>query len=286
MRPLLAANIEDIEALQYPLLGSYKLDGVRAIKVGGQLLSRTQKPIPNRSVQMKFSALLPDGWDGELIYGEPTSPTVYRDTVSKVMTHEEDTDGVRFFAFDIYQMDEPFVNRQSYLADHISGIVRLRQYHVENYEDLRQLEGYALKAGYEGLILRSPDGRYKQGRSTFREGIMLKLKRCKDSEATVIDFEEQHHNANPATLDERGYTKRSSHQDNKQPTGSLGALVVNWEGHELRIGTGFTQKDRQDIWDDKDRYRGRLVKFKYLPTGIKDLPRHPVFLGWRDSIDL
>jgi DNA ligase-1 len=30
----------------------------------------------------------------------------------------------------------------------------------------------------------------------------------------------------------------------------------------------------------------KLAKFRYFPHGMKDAPRHPVFIGWRDERDL
>jgi DNA ligase-1 len=63
--------------------------------------------------------------------------------------------------------------------------------------------------------------------------------------------------------------------------GRLGALIVEWEGKLFNIGTGFTDAERIDIWNRKEQYHGKQAKFKYLPVGVKDLPRHPVFLGWR-----
>ena len=29
-------------------------------------------------------------------------------------------------------------------------------------------------------------------------------------------------------------------------------------------------------------FTGRVAKVKSFPIGVKDKPRHPVFLGWRD----
>ena len=61
-------------------------------------------------------------------------------------------------------------------------------------------------------------------------------------------------------------------------------------GVEFReIGTGFTAQERADIWQDRRIYAedadAPLVKYKHFPSGAKDKPRHPVFLGWRDSRD-
>lgn len=286
-RPMLGAPIADISKLRFPLIASYKLDGVRAIWVGKEFLSRTLKTIPNRALQAKFAALgIPSGWDGELIAGEPWASDCYRRTNSLVMTRDAPASEVRFFVFDNAAEDAPFVERIAGLRSIGDSVCALQQILVSSRDELLKLEERALTAGYEGLILRHPKGPYKHGRSTFNEHYMLKLKRFADAEARVVGFEELEINQNPATLDERGYVKRSSHQDGKVPAGRLGALVCELpDGRQFRIGTGFDEAERIEIWHKKESYLHRLVKFKYLPVGVKDLPRHPVFLGFRSEID-
>lgn len=279
-RPMLAAKA-DLSTLGYPVLVSYKLDGVRALVKNGVLLSRTLKPIPNRNIQASLGRADFEGFDGELIVGSPTDPDVYRNTVSQVMTQDGSFQGVHWLVFDRHDVPgQPYFQR--YLR-----ITSMRHEHklVSTEAELLAFEQQALGLGYEGLILRSVHQPYKFGRSTLREGGMLKLKRFQDAEAPVIAFEELYHNANPATLDERGYTKHSHHQEWKVPMDTLGALVLIWEGQLFRVGTGFSQAERAEIWHNQKSYLNRVAKFKYLSTGMKDLPRHPVFLGWRSSID-
>ena len=45
-----------------------------------------------------------------------------------------------------------------------------------------------LNAGYEGLMLRDPNGIYKFGRSSVKENILLKVKEFMDDEAEIIAF--------------------------------------------------------------------------------------------------
>ena len=288
-RPMLGARVESHAQLRFPLLASPKLDGIRAIRYGPEFYSRTLKTIPNRAVAELFKPLAEviNGWDGELISGDPTAPDVYRRTNSQLMRINGRADDVRFFVFDYIARPElPFADRNSALDDLYPLVVKLDQRIIRDEAELADYESSILRQGYEGVILRAPTSRYKFGRSTLREQGMLKLKNFTDAEATVIGFEELLHNANPAEIDERGYTKRSSHKQNKVPLGTLGALIADYDGTAFRIGTGFTQAERQQIWDNRDQFNGRLVKFKYFETGMKDLPRHPVFLGWRDKIDL
>lgn len=271
----------DLPTLHFPCYASWKLDGVRAVIKDGQLLSRTLKPIPNQYAYKLFSCL--EGYDGELIVGEPFAKDCYRKTVSAVMTREG-CPQVQFYVFDRVDLEAPFFQRQESLRP-FPRVTVLSQILVSSLPELLTLEQEALSAGYEGLIVRHPKGPYKQGRSTTREGIMLKLKRFSDAEFEVVDFEERMHNGNEALLDERGYTKRSSHADNKQGRGDLGALVVQTPAGILRVGSGFSDAERAEIWEARPHYLGRLAKVKYFAVGMKDLPRHPVFLGWRASQD-
>jgi len=133
---------------------------------------------------------------------------------------------------------------------------------------------------------RSPMGAYKYGRATLREGSLWKLKRFTDGEYRVVGIEEQMHNANEKTRDELGRAKRSSHKENKRGKNTMGALngVDTQTGVEFDVGTGFTDVERQDIWDNWPRDKGTLRKYKSLAVGVKDKPRHPVDLGTRLDI--
>jgi DNA ligase-1 len=94
------------------------------------------------------------------------------------------------------------------------------------------------------------------------------------------------HNGNEATTNELGRTKRSSHKGNKSGKGRMGALRVKdiHTGVEFELGTGFTDADKEWWWDDSKL--GLTVKYKFFPVGVKDKPRHPVYLGLRSPIDL
>lgn len=289
-KPMLASPVEDANKLIYPLLASPKLDGVRAIVRNGVVLSRSLKPIPNKHVQRLFSRL--EHWDGELIIGPQNSPTVYRDTVSGVM-RENDEPEVTFCAFD--HVEIPMANFEARLMvlkrqfgeqPKNLPVALLPQYTAHAPAGLLDLEREHLELGYEGLILRSPQGMYKYGRSTAREGYLLKLKRFLDSEAEVLEVVEEMHNGNEATISELGRTKRSSHKENKTGKGRAGALRVRDinTNVEFFVGTGLTDSDK-DWWWLKGR-PGILIKYKYFPVGVKDAPRHPVYLGLRDKRDL
>ena len=282
MKPMLACEA-NLKALKFPVLASPKLDGVRALVRDGVVLSRSLKPIPNRHVQMMFGRPELEGFDGELILGDPTHPEAYRRTVSAVMSIEGEH-AVDFHVFDRWDRDYPYkeVSLSYWL------VIPIYSTPIHNMEELEDYEVAMLDKGYEGVMLRDPQSPYKFGRSTAKEGYLLKLKRFADSEAEIIGFEELMHNHNEATLNETGHHERSTKQDGLLPADTLGALIVRdiHSGVEFKIGTGFTAAERQKFWNLMAPIRGALVKYRYFPTGSKEKPRFPSFQGFRHHIDL
>lgn len=148
-----------------------------------------------------------------------------------------------------------------------------------------------LAQGYEGIMLRLPSGGYKFGRSTQDEALLLKYKPWADSEAVIIGFEELMHNDNKLVCNELGKSKRSSAEGGKRPGGLLGSFTVqSSDGQNFSIGggPGLTKSLRQTIWDNRQAYVGKLLKFRFLKPGTKPdgLPRMPQFIGFRDERDM
>lgn len=285
---LLPRETPDLDKLEYPIIASAKLDGIRCLIKDGVALSRTLKPIPNKSIQAwaKKNANKLEGMDGELIVGDPASSTVYRDTNSFVMSHDKEGE-FWYYQFDYWDTPHsPFYYRIE-STNEAENVIHLGYKTVHNKEELLKYEELVLNVGYEGLILRNPNGKYKYGRCTLKENNSFKLKRFEDAEAIIIGFEEEMHNGNIAETNELGRTKRSTAKSGMVGKQSLGAFTCRTpEGIEFSIGSGFSQQDRLDYWKSKDSLMGCTIKYKHFPIGVKDKPRHPIFLGFRDPIDM
>jgi len=120
---------------------------------------------------------------------------------------------------------------------------------------------------------------------------LLKLKRYCQEEAIVIGFEPLQHNGNDAEINALGYTQRSSVQGNKIDLPLLGNLIVKGMFQDqpnviFSIGTGFTLFEREKLWEQREDLIGKIVTYKFFPTGSKDKPRHPVYKSFRDPEDL
>jgi DNA ligase-1 len=240
-------------------------------------------------VRKQLEAILPDGIDGEVM-----SSGSFQDIQSKIMSFDGEPD-FTFHAFDYVQdsLDVSYENRLKSLENWYSSIADSRiklvpSVLIENQEELLKIEEKYLSMGYEGVMIRCPKGRYKCGRSTLREQILLKLKRFKDDEAEVIGFEERFKNTNEKEKDELGLSKRSSKKDGLVASDTLGALVVKniKTGQVFNIGSGFDDDLRKEIWTNKEKYLNKIIKYKYQELGMLDLPRFPVFIGFRSELDL
>ena len=288
MKPMLASPAGPV--IPFPMLLSPKLDGIRCLIIDGVAVGRSLKPIPNKYVQLLFGHHEFNGLDGELIVGSPLAKEVFQVTTSGVMSIEGQPK-VKFYVFDDFMENGRFENRLRSALSRVkkhTHFMPVRHDHVMSSSELDQWESDYLAAGYEGVMLRHPDGPYKYGRSTAKEAWLLKVKRFVDAEAKVIGYSEAQHNANEAKRNELGQLERSSHKAGKVGKQTLGALMVKdlKTGVEFDIGTGFTESQRQLLWMTGDSLIGKVVKYKSQPTGVKDKPRFPVFLGFRDKVDM
>lgn len=291
VKSLLSCEVP-MDEIRLPVYNSTKLDGVRALVIDSVVYSRSLKPIRNKHVQQLFGKPEYNGLDGELVVGDIYAKDVFQKTTSGVMS-AEGTPDVTFYVFDVWDTpDEDFTARRFILHNKLksvspeSKVVALEQNYVQTLYELQQyLEDERIKGG-EGLICRNPNGRYKYGRSTPKEQLSVKLKFFETEEFEVIGFEERMHNNNEATTNELGYTERSSCKENLIPMNTLGSLVLKYGDSSFKVGTGFSDEQRQEIWDNKESYLGKLASVRYMSVGQAVLPRVPSFQGFRDEDDL
>lgn len=297
-KPLLAPGEDPksfpdyFKKINYPLLCSPKYDGIRCIVKSGVCLSRTGKMLPSLQVQEMFSHL--KDFDGEIIEGNATDFDVYNRTQSHVMSEDKPGD-LKYYVFDYTHPDflmKPFYERLEQ-AEAIIGmydrtdVILVNHEYVETYDELIAFENKCLEAGFEGIMMRNLVAHYKQGRGTFREGIIYKLKRFQDAEGIVVDFVEQMTNNNEIERDELGYAKRSQAKEGLTPAGTLGRFVISYEGQEIDVAPGnFSHAERKFVWEHRDVFKGKYLKFRYFAHGIKDKPRFPRALGFRDEMDM
>ena len=297
-KPLLAARLDDntVDDLKYPVGVTTKIDGIRALMIDGYLVSRTFKPIPNKHIQSMAATWIPSGMDMELT----AEGGNFQQSTGACMRESGEPE-MHIWVIDYIpgKLEEPYIDRinkaMKYALEHWHNApfkwTVLFPQSVSDKDQLQIIEEKALADGFEGVMVRDLQGRYKCGRATFKEGILTKIKRFEDCEAEILSVEEQYHNDNVAEKDAFGRTKRSTKQENLRAAGTLGSFVVKgingtYKGVEFKVGTGFDQATRDKLWADRKSLVGKIVKVTYFPTGVKDAPRFPTFAGFRDKEDM
>ena len=228
-------------------------------------------------------------YDGELVYrnDEGLSDGEAFRIGTGILNSDTDKSKIKFVVFDLIPTDEfengksdvpdeygyyatPYVIRRGWLEelaeiieeDELKNIEAVPLVYEGNDQSVipRWLD-YAVEHGWEGLVLNT-DVPYKRSRHTG----CLKIKRFYTVDLRITAVEE----------------------GQNRLAGTMGALVVDYKGNELRVGSGFDDAIRAAVWANPDDYIGRIIEVKYKETttdkktGIESL-QFPVFVRFRDD---
>jgi len=287
---------QSIETLNYPVIASCKFDGIRCVIVNGKAKSRTLKDIPNDYIRKQLSRIEYEGFDGEILTYTDGVMDDFNIVSGKVMRQTGTPDFV-YHVFDLCNVDDDYVDRIGQYQARADGLTTLSEVSPVDTvlcltpSDLEAFTEKCLTDGFEGAIVRHPQGCYKQGRSTWREGGMTKIKPFEDAEAVITGFEEQMANNNAKVVNELGRNKRTSHKAGKTGKDTLGKFICrSKEFGEIKVGTGkgLTQALRQEIWDNQAKFKGKTITYKFQRIGMKagGKPRIAVFKGFRHKHDI
>ncbi len=227
---------------------SEKLDGVRALWDGTKFISRLGNEF---FAPDWFKRMLPNvPLDGELWLGRKR----FQECVSIVRTQDgsKDWSQITYQVFDMpITQPIPFEKRLETLeglAEKHIGVKLVGQDICEGVEHLYTRLAAVQKLGGEGLMLRQPGSLYAGKRSST----LLKVKTFLDDEAEVYGFE----------------PGEGKHK------GRLGALVVKWHGKTFKLGTGFTDQEREH-----PPMLLTKVTFRYFELSDDGIPRFPIYAG-------
>lgn len=314
---LCPAEKVDLSTIKYPIYASTKLDGIRCIfhpTLG--MVSRSLKPIPSMSLNQKFKFLLQYAMqynvilDGELYsegmsFQEITRAVMTEDIFDSKKLKEYEKEGrdaftyaeclidkIKFFVFDVLNDDlkQPFANRiihfstmhQKLSPTWVDDIQVVTQIIVNNQQEVLELFEENLQKGYEGLILKNPNGKYKFGRGTLKEGLCYKVKPFIEKSGIIKGFVQStivDENAEK-TINELGRSVTSKKKDDRILIEKCSAFVIDYNGQDLKVTIAATDAEKEEIWKNQSEYIGKEVCYKSMEVGAKDLPRHPVAIRW------
>lgn len=258
-----------------------KLNGARATLYEGQLLARSGMPYKGlEHITDALSWLRVAGFvaDGELTLkdkGDLSDNEAFRvstgilnsDNVNKTVICYTIFDMISVKDFDALKPQVTYRYRRDILnqfAERIAdtdGAVKVLPvlYHGTDQSKIEELLEQMVREDKEGLMINT-DAPYRR---TRHKGI-LKVKRFYTMDLPIIRCEEG--------------TGRLS--------GTLGAFVLKYKDNEVKVGSGFTDEQREQFWNNRDDMEGLLCEVKYKEisqdkgTGLESL-QFPVFVGIR-----
>lgn len=258
-----------------------KLNGARATLYEGQLLARSGMPYKGlEHITDALSWLRVAGFvaDGELTLkdkGSLSDNEAFRvatgvlnsDSVNKTVICYTIFDMIPIRDFDsptphtTYRYRREILNQFAQRIDDTEGAVNVLPvlYHGTDQSKISELLEQMVREDKEGLMINT-DVPYRR---TRHRGI-LKVKRFYTMDLPIVRCEEG--------------TGRLE--------GTLGAFVLKYKGNEVKVGSGFTDEQREYFWKNKDNLTGVLCEVKYKEisqdkgTGLDSL-QFPVFVGLR-----
>lgn len=261
-----------------------KLDGIRCIALvsptSAKLFSRqgqrieglldVEKELTSEARRLGKRFML----DGELLIANRSgiqSKDQYKATTMIVRRDGVKT-GIAYNVFDVLDYDD-FINRTSgasyadrrHRLNHMfrtSGFVRVLPvlYRGTDTTEITKYLNAQRRLGHEGVMVNIADEPYQ----FTRTNALLKVKVMQDADLLVTGIQEG--------------TGRYK--------GLLGALIVDYKGTPVGVGSGIDDDTRLEVWRHPEQYIGRVAKVQYFEEthGEDGLPsiRFPVFLEFRE----
>lgn len=216
------------------------------------------------------------------IYAPKESKELFKDTASLVNSDLDEKCNVNIWLYDMTPLenfdnmkdwDVPVEVRKKELKDRISKVAdqcpHLKEtkylYDGEfNNSIIQDLLKQVIELHQEGMMINVYGSPYEFNRSKN----MLKVKQMYPIDLRVVDV-----------LEGSGINK-----------GKVGALLVNYKGSPLKVGSGLTKELREKFWKDKNSIIGKIITIKYFEetTNKKDNSkslRFPIFLEVREDKD-
>jgi DNA ligase-1 len=141
-----------------------------------------------------------------------------------------------------------------------SEVVTVSQKKISSLEEALKFESDCLNYGYEGAMLL-PDIPYYLGKKSNK---LLKLKTMQSQDCTVVGFYE----GELGTRNE----------------GVMGGVeLIQENGLSCRCGTGFSDEDREYMWNNQSEFLGKVAEVKYQELTADGVMRFPAFMRWRND---
>lgn len=255
-----------------------KLDGIRAISYldGNNIImySRKGKDIAlQEHIKEELAELFkidPNVYiDGELyLHGRPLQVIsgLARKRLKKGITKPEFM--LEYHVFDLFNPKHenlPYKIRHDFLHDLFNSInVNLRYIKlvpsvlIKSEKEMREVYNNYIRSGYEGIILRKPEGKYTYSTANYHSRDIIKVKKQESEEFRIVDF----------TEGKKGKDK-----------GAIIWLCATKQGNIFHVVPNMTMEERYKLFN---RYKNNPDLFK---KEVKNKPLTVEFATWsKDGI--
>lgn len=249
----------DPKKAKYPLMVAVKKDGVRGLYTTTMLSRQGKKLIGHDHIEYWLENYGKD-FDGELCV-----PGEIFDVASGLIRNDKPTPESIYWIFDCPSLPGTKRDRWNWLRNNILDQWPIRlipHYTIFNEVQLIKFYKWALSQGEEGIVVYDPDDIYEDKRSHS----WMRLVPIKNADCVVIGF----------------YEGKGKH------AGSLGGIIVDYKGHDVKVGIGFKEKicepiynNRQYIYDNKSIFLGIIAKIEFKEETKAGSMRQPRFKRWR-----
>ena len=252
------------------------------------MLTRSLKPIKNSNLHIRFLPLaVYSKVNNCILDGELYCKKVPFNELSGIIRsdNKELPDDLDFYCFDLLTDDNPIFAIRHMQYKNVPDCQLVPQLTVCSADEVRDLMSKALAEGFEGLILRSADSHYKFGRATMKSGIAYKVKEFLTFDSVVMGVVQstEAREGSEKKINELGRSVTSQKKDDRVLIDKACAFIVNYEGKILKVTLAMTDEEKTEVWTNQRDYIGRTIEYKGMLIGSKDLPRHPVFIRFRDD---
>lgn len=246
-----------------------KYDGLRAIAVikGQSVTLLSRNGLEFTSVDHLKEPLLRMArgrdlfFDGELVNGN------FNSSSSAIRRKNQTNTDTRYHLFDRLEADEwgsvtrEQGHRSMLLARDFEGFSGEELQLVPSYratpEEFMRYYNHFLDQGYEGAMVKDPMGHYR----FKKHKDWIKIKPAEDLDLRV----------------------ESLVQGEGKYAGMLGAAIVKYKGKRVRVGSGFSDEQRQQFWASPNSIKGKIIEVQFHEETPDGSLRHPRFVRIRED---
>lgn len=258
-----------------------KLNGVRATLYKGELIARSGQPYTGLGHILDAVGKYAESWnvvfDGELTLkdkGELSDNEAFRTATGIINGDDADKTCICYTIFDMISESEfdgvvqPSEN-YGYRRETLDLCAELLHtdctrvlpvlYHGTDQHKIWELLEQMVSEDKEGLMLNTNVPYYRK-----RHKGILKVKQFYSMDLPILRCEE----------------------GSGRLAGTLGAFVLDYQGNEVRVGSGFSDEQRRAYWQKREEIAGMLCEVKYKEisadkkTGLQSL-QFPIFIRLR-----